>query len=184
MPIYTKTGDAGTTSLANNQRVSKADERLQMYGTADELNSFVGLLRAALPATSADTDAELAEIQSRLFDLGAALACAEGDWIGENDTHHLEQRIDAMQATLKPLRAFVLPAGNEVVARCHICRTVTRRLERAMVAFAEQNETAQKDPKMAEYMRYVNRLSDYFFVLSRYLGEQTGAEVCVWKGKD
>ncbi len=180
MPIYTKTGDAGTTSLANNERVSKADERLNMYGTADELNSFVGLLRAALPAQCADTDAELAEIQSRLFDLGAALACAKGDWIGEKDTHHLEQRIDVMQATLQPLRAFVLPAGNEVVARCHVCRTVTRRLERAMVAFAEQNVTAQDDPKMAEYRRYVNRLSDYFFVLSRYLGEKTGAEVSVW----
>ena len=130
MSIYTKTGDAGQTSLADNQRVSKADHRLEAYGTADELNAWVGMLRAALVQLSAhqNSDAQLLWIQNKLFNLGASLSAAPGEWLTEDDTRQLEHWIDDMQALLPPLRAFILPAGSETVARCHVCRTITRRL--------------------------------------------------------
>ncbi len=209
MRIYTKTGDAGQTSLANMQRVSKADPRLETYGTADELNAWVGMLRASLenyphlalsrekladPQALPDIDEHLLWVQNRLFNLGASLSEAEGNWIDSEDTTQLEHWIDAMQADLTPVRAFVLPAGNELVARCHVCRTITRRLERLLVAL----DTAQKEQTAAplsktddcskadnhsqkkEERRFVNRLSDYFFVLSRWCGEQTHASLEIW----
>lgn len=175
MSIYTKTGDEGMTSLANMQRVSKCDARLETYGTADELNSWLGLLRAAVPGEGEAwqaVDTQLLWLQNKLFNLGASLSEAPGEWIAEADVVQLEQWIDGMQTGLKPVHAFVLPAGSELIARCHVCRTVTRRLERLMVQIAH--------PRMHE-RRFVNRLSDYLFVLSRHVGQLQGKEVEIWQ---
>ena len=173
MSIYTKTGDNGETSLADCRRVSKADPRLETYGTADELNAWVGMLRAALQQVSAcrDSDAQLLWIQNKLFNLGASLSAAPGEWLTADDTAQIEHWIDDMQASLPPLRAFILPAGSELVARCHICRTVTRRLERLMVAVGHLHP---------EERRFVNRVSDYFFVLSRSMGEKEHITMAIW----
>ena len=151
--IYTKTGDKGETSLASGQRVSKTDARIEAYGTVDELNSWIGNLRVSYGS------AELLWIQNKLFNLGAALSEAPGEWITEADVKQLEQWIDATQAQLPALHAFVLPAGNVLACTCHIGRTVCRRAERRMIE-------AQAD---AIALQFINRLSDYLFVLARYL---------------
>lgn len=161
--IYTKTGDKGTTSLASGQRVAKTDARIETYGTADELNSFVGLLKAECEYH--DTKKQLNYIQNKLFNLGAFLSEAPGEWITEADGHILEGYIDAMQLQVPPQRAFVLPAGNRFMALSHVCRTITRRLERKMVALAPE-----PDEQMQASLIFVNRLSDYFFVLARWMG--------------
>lgn len=155
MKIYTKTGDKGQTSLATGQRVSKTDKRIEAYGTADELNSFVGLLRVQVPDNE-----ELGWIQNRLFDLGACLAGATLR-IDDEAITKVEQWIDRMQEQVPPLKAFVLPAGDEAACRAHVCRTIARRLERAMLA-------CENKDKWQNELVFVNRLSDYFFVLARY----------------
>ena len=167
MKIYTKTGDKGQTSLANGQRVAKTDARIEAYGTSDELNSYVGWLRA-----EADSE-QLRWIQSRLFDIGACLAGADLH-IDDSASERLEKWIDEMQQELPVLRAFVLPAGSETACRCHICRTVTRRLERCMLA-CEKHEEWQKE------LVFVNRLSDFFFVLARYSMLKGGKEEEIWQ---
>ena len=170
--IYTKTGDNGTTSLASGERVSKTDLRIEAYGTADELNSFFGWLRALLeqvgaqlPLTEPQRDVtahirQLGVVQNKLFNLGALLSCAPGEWITDADVADVEHWIDALQAELPPQHAFILPAGSEAIAAAHICRTVTRRLERQMVRLASESE-------FPAALRWVNRLSDYCFVLAR-----------------
>ena len=177
MKIYTKTGDKGMTSLASGKRVSKADIRLDAYGTADELNSFVGLLINSIKTSDLcckdKVCGELRWVQNRLFDLGAVLAGADMVFSEEN-VCKLEGWIDEMDAVLEPLRAFVLPGGNEQVALCHVCRTVTRRLERLMVAML-------CDDIAEVWLRFVNRLSDYSFVLSRYVGQEMGVEPLIWE---
>ena len=166
MSIYTKTGDKGDTSLANMERVSKSSLRLEAYGTADELNAFVGALRALnVPAV----DNRLLWIQHKLFNVGAALSLASGMWIEADDVAQIEHWIDEMQNKLPPQRCFILPAGNEQVALAHICRTTTRRLERDIVRLQATESVLQDTQAEAELLRFVNRLSDYFFVLSRYL---------------
>jgi cob(I)alamin adenosyltransferase len=171
--IYTKTGDKGETSLASGARVSKTDARIEAYGTVDELNSLIGLLRAGIQNTDRFADriqTELAWIQNKLFDLGAALSEAPGEWIAEQDVAQLEQWIDAMQAEVPPQRAFVLPAGSEAICRCHVCRTVCRRAERRMI-----------DAKSApEALRFINRLSDYLFVLARFIAFKNGENEEKW----
>lgn len=167
MKIYTKTGDKGQTSLANGQRVPKTDLRIEAYGTSDELNSYVGSLRVVADSGT------LQWIQSRLFDLGACLAGADVH-ISEAAVAQVESCIDEMSAVVPPLRAFVLPAGNEAACRCHICRTVTRRLERCMLACAESE-------KWHNELVFVNRLSDYFFMLARYLMTQQGEKEEIWQ---
>ena len=172
--IYTKTGDKGETSLANGQRVAKTDARIEAYGTVDELNSWIGLLRAGVQNTDRCADrvqTELQWIQNRLFNLGAALSEAPGEWITDADVQQLEQWIDGMQAVVPPMRAFVLPAGSESVARCHVCRTICRRAERRMIE-AKSGETER---------RFVNRLSDYLFVLARFIGFQNGENEEKWQ---
>ena len=173
MKIYTKGGDKGRTSLANGTRTSKSDLRLESYGTADELNSFVGLLRSKMPESE---QAELEWIQNKLFNLGALLAAADGEWITEADVRRLEERIDEMQAGQEPLRAFVLPGGNEAVSLCHVCRTITRRLERQMVSARESGiETGET------VMQFVNRLSDFWFVLALKQAENDKISFFFWK---
>ena len=173
MPIYTKTGDQGTTSLASGRRVSKTDARIEAYGTVDELNSFIGLLRAgtADKPGQGESDRQLAWIQNKLFNLGAALSEAPGEWITAEDVQQVEQWIDAMQAVLPQQRAFLLPSGSEPVCRCHICRTVCRRTERRMIEM-EASATA---------LQFVNRLSDYLFVLSRHITFIQHEEETAWE---
>ena len=129
--IYTKTGDKGETSLASGARVPKTDVRIEAYGTVDELNSWIGLLRAGVQGSDPwmeDVQNQLEWIQNRLFNLGAALSEAPGKWIGETDVTQLEQWIDAMQTVVPKQHAFVLPAGGEAVCRCHICRTICPKM--------------------------------------------------------
>lgn len=179
MKIYTKTGDKGRTSLIGGTRVSKSDLRLETYGTADELNSFVGLLRAkSLPA---EIDAMLNRIQNRLFNLGACLATdrtrvalGESSSLADEDVLWLENCIDGLSEGLPAWQGFVLPAGNEHVALAHVCRTVTRRLERRMVALLGD------DVSDLLCLRYVNRLSDFFFVLSQKMAQIDGCGVFLW----
>ena len=188
MSIYTKTGDKGTTSLANGERVSKTDARLEAYGTVDELNSWIGLLRAQTglrPDSVQSTDLmavdeQLARVQNKLFNLGAALSCAPGVWITAEDVQQLETWIDAMQAELPQPRAFVLPAGGETVARCQVCRTVCRRAERAMLRANGRTDEGTKGSTEME-LKYVNRLSDYLFVLARFIGFKTGEKEQIWQ---
>lgn len=176
MAIYTKTGDRGETSLANGQRVSKADARIEAYGAVDELNSWIGLLRSKpTPAPTVgggELDTQLAWVQHKLFNLGAALSLAPGEWIVDADAKQLEAWIDALQALVPKQRAFVLPAGGKRVCRCHICRTVCRRAERRMIELGECEEAE---------LQFVNRLSDYLFVLARYIAFLNNEEEETWQ---
>ena len=171
--IYTKTGDKGTTSLANGERVTKCDVRVEAYGTVDELNSWIGMLRAQLMIVNANVDAnaQLAWVQNKLFNLGAQLSEAPGEWLAEGDVHQVEQWIDAMQAQLPRQKGFLLPMGGEAVTRCHVCRTVCRRAERRMIE-AHADETS---------LRFINRLSDYLFVLSRMIAYMLKEQEFEWK---
>lgn len=174
MAIYTKTGDRGQTSLATGERVEKTDPRLEAYGTADELNSWIGLLRAANGErlmANGEWDAQLEWIQQRLFNIGAGLSGAAGEWISDEDVHCLEQWIDGMLEVAPLVRAFVLPAGSEMVARAHVCRTVTRRLERLVLRLNQPDEKT---------VRFINRLSDYLFVLARYFEVKNGENPQKW----
>ena len=181
--IYTKTGDNGTTSLASGERVPKSDLRIETYGTADELNSYFGWLgamlgrmRGEIPIDEPQSDVtihctQVLTIQNKLFNLGAFLSCAPGDWITEADVTEVEHWIDKLQSELPPQHAFLLPAGSEEIAAAHICRTVTRRLERLMVQLDDQvqaNEPAPHfDDQLKIALRWVNRLSDFCYVLAR-----------------
>ena len=161
--IYTRTGDDGTTGLVDGSRRSKADPRLQVVGTVDEVNAAIGMAR--LHATHASADA-LGRIQNDLFDLGADLA-TPGEISGalrivEAQVTRLESEIDAANAGLAPLTSFILPAGTPAATALHLARTITRRAERDAVAAVAAGE-ALSDPAL----RYLNRLSDYLFVLSR-----------------
>ncbi|MBR1923619.1 MAG: cob(I)yrinic acid a,c-diamide adenosyltransferase [Paludibacteraceae bacterium] len=189
MKIYTKTGDSGFTSLANGKRVAKTDLRLEAYGTADELNSWVGLVRARAFTISNSYDEWLDYIQNKLFNLGALLSDAQGDgWIRNDDVTQLEQYIDTLQEQLEPLRAFILPGGSEAIATCHICRTVTRRLERQMVALYNNTPNNQEcsseqtdTPHTLIALQWVNRLSDFWFVLARKIAKDQNISPFLWK---
>ena len=172
MAIYTKTGDKGETSLASGQRVSKTDVRIEAYGTVDELNSWIGAIRAQLcDECFREQNEQLEWIQNKLFNLGAALSEADGEWITEADVQTLEQWIDAMQKVLPQPKSFLLPVGSEVVCRCQISRTICRRAERRMI---DANSPS-------ELLRFVNRLSDFLFVLGRYFAFQRGEIEEKWR---
>ena len=166
MKIYTKTGDKGTTALIGGTRVSKADIRLEAYGTADELNSFIGLLRSCdLPK---DVDVFLQTMQNDLFTIGGVLATdvskvEKGLSLSQEKVAAVECKIDELNALLPPLKHFILPAGTQAVSLAHVCRTVTRRLERCMVRLL------QDEVENSVIYIYVNRISDFFFVLARFL---------------
>lgn len=173
MKIYTKTGDKGSTSLLGGTRVSKADRRLEAYGTVDELNAIIGLLTVSDKGSTP----LLKSIQNRLFNIGSTLALEkevsfEVPYVEEEDIEKLEQSIDSMNEELPKLTAFVLPGGNEASARSHLARTVCRRAERRVVAL--------EDSKFERAVRYLNRLSDYFFVLSRYYLLKSGLQDVEW----
>jgi cob(I)alamin adenosyltransferase len=166
MKIYTKTGDKGQTSLYRGGRVPKNAPRLEAYGTLDELNSFIGLALAHLPEAGFEAVvAELRKVQKDLFNLGAQLATLGEEkpaWHAvEEDVVALEHAIDRMEEDLEPLKTFILPGGHAAGATLHVARTVARRAERAVVTIDEA-----LDPLI---VRYINRLSDYLFVLARYV---------------
>lgn len=179
--IYTKTGDDGTTALGSGERRRKSDLRIEAYGTVDETNSVVGLIRLQTGQSAPEVDQSLGRIQNDLFDLGADLATPEtGEDLGyeplritDAQVTAIEQAIDVLNAELKPLRSFVLPGGSPAAAYLHLARTVSRRAERLMVELAARE---QINPAV---VRYMNRLSDYFFVASRYLNEK-GEQDVLW----
>ena len=181
-PLYTRTGDTGTTSLVGGQRVSKTSARLESYGTIDELNAHVGLLITYVE--DAADRALLTDIQSKLFVVGSYLATdtsqrelRQQSIVTPAMVATLEQAIDAVDASLPPLRLFVLPGGTRGASQCHVCRTVCRRAERRILALQEQIGTPL-DPNV---LAYVNRLSDYFFAFSRKLNVASGQEEIVWR---
>ncbi len=179
MKIYTKTGDDGTTGLFGGARVPKHHIRIESYGTVDELNSYIGLLRHR------DIDPKsqeiLAEIQDRLFTVGAVLATdpskdkMKTPDILESDIELLESEIDRMNESLPEMRSFVLPGGNDTVGFCHVARCVCRRAERLTVLLNE------KEPISPIVIKYLNRLSDYLFVLSRKITVDDGLKETPWK---
>ncbi len=184
MKIYTKTGDAGDTGLFGGGRVSKANARVDTYGEIDELNSVIGFVRCGCDAKLADVDAELARIQSELFDLGAELATSPERQsklgalrIDEEAIAALEHAIDRADGELAPLTTFVLPGGGEAAARFHLARTVCRRAERRLVALAAA------EPVRGELVRYVNRLSDLLFTWARVANRRAGVEDVPWQGR-
>ncbi|MBD2704923.1 cob(I)yrinic acid a,c-diamide adenosyltransferase [Spirosoma sp. BT702] len=185
MKIYTKTGDKGQTALIGGRRVSKADARIDAYGTVDELNAWIGLLRDQ-PINVARKDL-LGAIQDRLFTIGAELATDPEKTITPGgsrrsipvlvpeDVTQLEQAIDEMENLLAPLHAFILPGGHESVSYCHLARTVCRRTERLVTALS------QTSPVDEQILQYLNRLSDYLFVLGRLMAQDLNVAEVVWK---
>ncbi|GGB16182.1 cob(I)yrinic acid a,c-diamide adenosyltransferase [Puia dinghuensis] len=200
--IYTKTGDKGTTSLIGGTKVSKSNLRIEAYGTVDELNSFIGLLSDQLHTATAahaaaailagasnpeplfsEAQTMLREIQDRLFTVGSSLACDPEKEpklkipdLSEDDLQLLEATIDAMEADLPPMKSFLLPGGHPAVSTAHIVRCVCRRAERCCVRM--QDEQLFLEPLV---LRYLNRLSDYFFVLARFIGHHLGVPEIPWK---
>jgi cob(I)alamin adenosyltransferase len=177
--IYTKTGDQGQTSLLGGTRLPKHHVRIEAYGTVDELNSHVGLLRDVV--TELSTKDLLTHIQDRLFTLGSNVA-ADPDknrmklpTLLDEDVTKLEQAIDKMNETVPEMKSFVLPGGHVHVSYCHIARCVCRRAERAVLRLSEA------EPVDALYIRYLNRLSDYLFMLARWLVHELKAEEIPWK---
>ncbi len=179
--IYTKTGDKGTTSLIGGTKVSKAHDRIEAYGTVDELNSHIGLCRDLIK--DEHTKNTLKELQDRLFTIGSALACdPEKETkmkipdLTVDDVLLLENEMDRMDATLPPLQFFILPGGHPTVSHIHIARCVCRRTERLVVALLVSGE-----PHDHLIVQYINRLSDYLFMLGRYIALQLNAEEIPWK---
>jgi len=172
MKIYTRRGDKGKTSLLGPERVEKCHPRVRAYGELDELNSFLGLLLTRISA--AEKIEDLKQIQRQLFLLGSELASEQPgklkDRVAQSDTAWLEDRIDAMESDLPTLKNFILPGGGEAASLCHIVRSVSRRAERATVSLSETH------PISLVVLEYLNRLSDYFFVLARWLNKNEGHE--------
>jgi cob(I)alamin adenosyltransferase len=182
MKIYTRTGDAGDTGLFGGARVDKDDPRVEAYGTVDELNSCLGVVRAL--GASAETDESLLQIQRDLFTLGAELACAPGKQeklratvLGEADIARLEAWIDRSEVPLEPLKHFVLPGGSACAAELHRARTVCRRAERRTL-------TARRStPIRPEVVIYLNRLSDLLFMFARYENHVAGLSDIPWHSR-
>jgi cob(I)alamin adenosyltransferase len=178
--IYTRTGDAGTTALGTGQRVPKHAPRIAAYGSVDETNAFIGVARVALAGSYPDVDAMLGRIQNDLFDLGADLTMPQARAkdrallrVSDAQVSRLEAEIDQLNGELQPLRSFVLPGGSAAAAALHVARTVCRRTERAIVELAGQ----PGEPVEAPVLKYINRLSDFLFVASRYVNERGKGDV-------
>lgn len=180
MKVYTKKGDSGTTQLVGGTRVPKSSLRIEAYGTVDELNSYIGLIRDQEIAK--ESISQLLEIQDRLFTMGSLLA-SDGKHkmklpeLKEEDITQLEQWIDKMEEGLEPMKSFVLPGGHTTVSYTHIARCVCRRAERITVDLAENNDVSPI------ILTYLNRLSDYLFVLSRFFTKTLNAEEQPWVPK-
>lgn len=181
MKIYTKSGDTGMTALLGGKRVSKAHIRIDAYGTVDELNAHMGLLRDQ--EVNRNRSALLKDIQNALFVIGSTLATTPGKLnvkkpdITQGDLLQLEDEIDAMEVELKPLSKFILPGGHQVVSLCHLARTVCRRTERCVIALHEQEQVEEI------ILKYLNRLSDYLFVLGRKIANELNVEEITWESR-
>jgi cob(I)alamin adenosyltransferase len=189
MKIYTQTGDEGKTSLLSGERVTKNHVRIKAYGEVDELNSTIGVLVAALAPGLEKVAAQLQQIQSDLFHAGAWLSVApESDAfdrltpIGPDQTRRIESLIDEMEAGLPSLRAFILPGGAPAGAWCHLVRAVCRRTERAVLdLLAEERGQGSSGNGIDGILMYLNRLSDFFFVLARFLSHKDGVGDRLWQ---
>lgn len=176
MSIYTRTGDSGSTSLFGGKRVLKCEELVDVYGSLDELNSWVGHIASLFP--SPDVKQFLQAIQSDLFTIGSTLAGWKGDLSSlDSRVKEMEARIDAMEESLHTIKNFILPGGSELAAHIHIMRSICRRVERQAVALKQKQEVDQ------DILTYLNRLSDLFFQLARFINKQEGVEEVVWQGK-
>jgi cob(I)alamin adenosyltransferase len=183
LKIYTKTGDKGKTSLIGGTKVAKSHIRIESYGTIDELNSFIGLLNDHL--TDSHSKSILGEVQDRLFTIGSSLACDPEKEPGmkipdlkEADVLLLEKEMDEMNAALPPMKSFILPGGDVAVSTAHITRCICRRAERICVNMTENNLFVE--PLV---IKYLNRLSDYLFVLARFTGHQLNVPEIPWKAR-
>lgn len=182
MKIYTKKGDDGTTSLLGGKRLNKNNIRIEAYGTLDELNSYLGLLRDQ--EANVSRTQELKSIQEVLFTIGSHLASEPGksDFplpeIKEEDIEFLEKEIDKMEESLEPMKNFVLPGGHSSVSISHISRCICRRAERQVISLSELEEV---EPIIKKYL---NRLSDFLFVLSRKISKELNAEETAWKPRE
>ena len=183
MKIYTKTGDKGYTSLIGGVRVPKHHLRIECYGTVDELNSYIGLIRDQ--DVSELQKALLKEIQDRLFTIGSSLAVdpdkgtkMEIPDLHERDVELLEKEMDRMNDTLPEMKHFILPGGHLSISQAHVCRCVCRRAERLCVAMQQADTTVE--PLI---IKYLNRLSDYLFVAARYIGHLLGVDEVIWKAR-
>ncbi|MFV0606313.1 MAG: cob(I)yrinic acid a,c-diamide adenosyltransferase [Niabella sp.] len=180
--IYTKTGDKGSTVLIGGTKLSKAHIRIEAYGTVDELNSYIGLCKDL--SKDAQVNNVLQEVQDRLFTIGSELACdpekntkmAIPD-LHEKDCEYLEKEIDKMEAALQPMKSFILPGGAVAVSQLHIARCVCRRAERCCVRLAAES------PVEGLIIKYLNRLSDYLFVLARYTAHLLNISDIPWKAR-
>ncbi len=179
MKIYTKTGDKGKTSLLSGKRVSKYHPRIEAYGTVDELNSFIGLLRAS--DLEKHSDFILENIQNQLFAIGSLLAIDEKNpkfslpEISSSDVEMLELEMDRIESALPKLKSFIIPGGSQSIAFCHVCRSVCRRAERLIIELSDNEQVSEN------IIIYMNRLSDYFFMLSRKIAFDNNIEMPIWK---
>jgi cob(I)alamin adenosyltransferase len=183
MKIYTRTGDDGSTGLFGGPRVAKDDGRIEAYGTVDELNTAIGVVRSA--GVGAEIDAQLEQIQSELFSIGAELATPNPEQhemriIGDKHIQQLEQWIDQQQQGLPELKQFILPVGNLATTTTHLARSICRRAERRVITLA--CELAESDsPISNDLIVYLNRLSDLMFVLARKINHAAGDGETVWE---
>lgn len=175
--VYTKKGDSGTTSLISGARVSKTDLRIEKAGSLDELNSFIGLFRSSINL-SEDLDVALDKIQNKLFVAGTIIVNDTDkyniDEVGEWDVSLLETLMDEMSAELPELKNFIIPGGSKAISLAHVCRTVARRTERTLA-----NNSRSYNEQLI--MKYINRLSDFFFVLARYIAHKQNVDEIIWK---
>lgn len=178
--IYTRTGDKGTTSLVGGKRVSKTDPRLDAYGTIDELNSFIGLMLATMDG-KAESEENIRWIQQKLFNIGGCLATDTTSFqlpdsckVLQEDVERMEHMIDALQEGLPEQKSFILPGGTQAASYAHVARTVCRRAERIILSLPE----SAKAP--SELLQYINRLSDYLFVLARRINYFSGVDEKIW----
>jgi len=187
MKIYTGSGDLGKTSLFSGERIAKSGLRIGAYGEIDELNSVLGMLIAELPESLETPRRDLGQVQRDLMDIGAWLATTPGAAAAASlppfqagREAFLERAIDLMDGELPPLRSFILPGGHRSAAWAHICRTVCRRAERHVVAMAAEAPD-ENEATTGPVLTYVNRLSDYLFILARYCNHALGIEETVWE---
>ena len=186
--IYTRSGDNGTTALATGERRPKYDLRVSSYGTVDEANACIGLARLHAAAEDPNVDAMLGRMQNDMFDLGAELASPDTGkpmgWeplrITQGQVDRIEREIDELNADLAPLRSFVLPGGTPTATYLHLARTVSRRAERIMVELSQVEGELVAEPAL----KYINRLSDFLFVASRYLNAKAQGDVLWVPGKN
>ena len=187
--IYTKVGDKGTTMLAGGRKVPKDSSRIEAYGTVDELNSFLGLLRDKLTQFDSKKFSDivtcLLKIQNEMHDLGGELSTphevlvkSKQQLVGQKDIARLEQEMDSYNETLEPLSNFILPGGHELVSYAHVCRTVCRRCERCVVTLANTEQIRD------EARIYVNRLSDWLFIIGRTIGSRLQVAEILWQQAD